>query len=206
MGDAGAIGGWILAAAIVTVLAGGASAAGGSGSSTGSTGSGGSTGAGRSTSTASRGSGTGGSATGKGTTVKGTTGKGTTGTSTTTTSSVASCTRASRRLSVDRGHYKILPVAADGSPDCRLTLGDRGRAVTVLQQALLMCSNRAVRVDGTFSQDTRGALSRDQLRQLGLTPTGVYDPTTARVVAWPWYDSTTGKFTGRCGQVADQSL
>jgi hypothetical protein len=26
------------------------------------------------------------------------------------------------------------------------------------------------------------------------------------VFAWPWYDSTTGKFTGRCGQVADRAL
>jgi peptidoglycan hydrolase-like protein with peptidoglycan-binding domain len=109
-------------------------------------------------------------------------------------------------VSADGLHYKILPVAADGSPDCRLRLGDRGRPVTVLQQALLMCSNRGVRVDGTFSEDTRGALLRDQARQLAVTPTGVYDPKTARAVRWPWYDSRTDTFTGRCGQVADRRL
>jgi hypothetical protein len=193
MGDGSAIGGWILAAAIVTVLAGGAHAATGSGGSGGSGGTGGAGGTARPTAGASRSPSTPGS-------------RPASPGATTTTAAAAPCTRASRRLSADRGHYKILPVAADGSPDCRLQLGDRGRPVTVLQQALLMCSNRGVRVDGTFSQDTRGALSRDQARQLGVTPTGVYDPRTARVFAWPWYDSTTGKFTGRCGQVADRAL
>jgi Putative peptidoglycan binding domain len=199
MGDGSAIGGWILAAAIVTVLGGGAHAAGGSGGSGAAGGSGGSGGSGaaggagstaRPMTSASRGT----SATGSRTTGPG------------ATTTAASCTRASRRLSADRGHYKILPVAADGSPDCRLQVGDRGRPVTVLQQALLMCSNRGVRVDGTFTADTRGALSRDQARQLAVAPTGVYDAATARVFAWPWYDSTTGKFTGRCGQVADRTL
>jgi hypothetical protein len=191
MGDASAIGGWILAAAIVTVLAGGAHAASGPGGSGGSgpTRSGSSP---RSTATASRSPDTNRTAS--------------PGATATAGGSAASCVRASRRVSVDGGHYKILPVAADGSPDCSLRLGDHGRAVTVLQQALLMCSNRAVRVDGTFTEDTRGALSRDQSRQLGVAPTGIYDSRTARVFAWPWYDTTTGKFTGRCGQVGDRAL
>jgi hypothetical protein len=76
----------------------------------------------------------------------------------------------------------------------------------VLQQALLMCSNRAVRVDGTFSEDTRGALIRDQRRQLDLSPSGVYDSRTARTMHWPWYDRRTNEFTGRCGQAYDRSL
>ena len=179
MGDGSAIGGWILTAAIITVLAGGASAAGsGSGGSSGSSASG-SGSAGRSTATSG---------------------------STSTARATAPCTRVTRGESADGSRYKVFPVSAAGSADCRLQLGDSGRPVTVLQQALLMCSNRAVRVDGTFTADTRGALRRDQLRQLSLTPNGVYDSATARTMHWPWYDRKTDAFTGRCGQASDRSL
>jgi hypothetical protein len=171
MGDGSAIGGWLLTAAIITVLAGGASAVNsGPGTSRGS----GST----STPTATTGTG----------------------------SAAAPCTRVTRGDSADGSRYKIFPVSAAGSSECRLRLGDSGRQVTVLQQALLMCSNRAVRVDGTFSEDTRGALLRDQRRQLAMAPTGVYDARTARTMHWPWYDRRTNEFTGRCGQASDRSL
>lgn len=178
MGDGSAIGGWILAAAVITVLAGGANAvnSGSDSSSSGSTGNTGSTSAAasRSATSASR--------------------------------SFVPCTRATRGVSTDGTHYKIMPASESGSLNCRLQLGDSGRAVTVLQQALLMCSNRAVTVDGTFSEDTRGALLRDQARQLNLTPTGVYDPTTARSVRWPWYPKGTSTFTGHCGQALDREV
>ena len=169
MGDGSAIGGWILAAAIVTVLAGGASAV-----STGSSSSSGSS-------------------------------SGSTGTAASTTPSAPACTRVTRSLSADGSHYKIVPVSAGGSVDCTLKLGTSGQPVLVLQRALLMCSNRHVVVDGTYTEDTRDALARDQDRQLALPATGVYDPKTARAVRWPWYTRSDNRFTGLCGQVADQS-
>jgi hypothetical protein len=174
MGDGSAIGGWILTAAIITVLAGGASAVG-SGNSDRGSGSGGTSTADRSAASASR-------------------------------AASAPCVRVTRGTTTDGSRYKVFPVSATGSPDCRLQLGSNGRPVTVLQQALLMCSNRAVRVDGTFSEDTRGALIRDQRRQLDLSPSGVYDSRTARTMHWPWYDRRTNEFTGRCGQASDRSL
>jgi len=172
MGDGSAIGGWILTAAIITVLAGGASAVG----------SGNSSDAGR-TSTADR------SAAGA-----------------SRAAAVPPCVRVTRGTTTDGSRYKVFPVAANGSADCRLQLGANGRPVTVLQQALLLCSNRAVRVDGTFSEDTRGALIRDQRRQLDMSPSGVYDSRTARTMHWPWYDRRTNEFTGRCGEAYDRSL
>ena len=175
MGDGSAIGGWILTAAIITVLAGGASAVGSGGSSDSGSTSGSSPTAGRSTASASR-------------------------------AASPPCARVTRGTTTDGSRYKVFPVTANGSADCRLQLGDSGRPVTVLQQALLMCSNRAVRVDGTFSEDTRGALIRDQRRQLDLSPSGVYDSRTARTMHWPWYDRRTNEFTGRCGQAYDRSL
>jgi hypothetical protein len=174
MGDGSAIGGWILTAAIITVLAGGASAVG-SGRSTGSGSAADSRSADRSAASASR-------------------------------AAQPPCVRVTRGTTTDGSRYKVFPVAANGSADCRLQLGASGRPVTVLQQALLMCSNRAVRVDGTFSEDTRGALIRDQRRQLDLSPSGVYDSRTARTMHWPWYDRRTNEFTGRCGQAFDRSL
>jgi hypothetical protein len=170
MGDGSAIAGWILAAAIITVLAGGASTVNSSSSSS-----------------------------------SGSSGSGSSGTGTSTPRPAPTCTKVTRSLSTDSAHYKIMPISAGGSVDCRLELGNSGQPVTVLQRALLMCSNRDVAVDGTFSEDTRGALARDQDRQLALPPTGVYDPPTARAVRWPWYTSSNNTFTGLCGQVADRA-
>ena len=175
MGDGSAIGGWILAAAIIAVLGGGASAvsggSGGSGSSAGS-----------STSTSTTG------ATGNG-----------------TTRPAAPCTRISTIVSADGSSYHKVPVNDDGSYMCGLEPGDSGRLVTVVQQALALCSDRAVRVDGTYSADTRGAVRRDQRRQLGPTPDGVYGPATAKGLRWPWFDRSTDKFTGHCGLAAERS-
>jgi hypothetical protein len=186
MGDAGAIGGWILAAAVVTVLAGGASAAGGSGGSS-------SAGSGRS----------GASATTTATRTTGTTGKGTTGNG--TTRPAAPCTKVSTIFSSDGSSYHKVPVSADGSYMCGLEPGDSGRPVTVLQQALAFCSDRAVKVDGTYTADTRGAVKRDQRRQLGPTPDGVYGPATAKGLRWPWFARSTDKFTGHCGLASERA-
>ncbi len=107
--------------------------------------------------------------------------------------------------STDGESYHSFPVSADGSYLCGLEPGDSGRPVTVLQQALALCSDRAVRVDGTYSADTRGAVRRDQRRQLGPTPDGVYGPATAKGVRWPWFDSSTDKFTKHCGLASERS-
>jgi Putative peptidoglycan binding domain len=184
MGDGSAIGGWILAAAIVTVLAGGANAAGGSGGSGASASSGRSGSSARSSTSATR--------------TTGTTGNG-------TTRPAAACTRVSTVRSMDGKRYHTFPVSTDGSYLCGLEPGDSGRPVTVLQQALALCSDRAVTVDGTYSADTRGAVRRDQRRQLGPTPDGVYGPETARGVRWPWFDRSTGKFTGHCALAGERS-
>ena len=181
MGDGSAIGGWLLAAAIITVLAGGANAAGGSGGSASSGRSGSSA---RPTTTATR--------------TTGTTGNG-------TTRPAAPCTRVSTVRSTDGKSYHTFPVSADGSYLCGLEPGDSGRPVTVLQQALALCSDRAVRVDGTYSADTRGALRRDQRRQLGPTSDGVYGPDTAKGMRWPWFNRSTDKFTGHCALAGARS-
>ena len=181
MGDGSAIGGWILAAAIITVLAGGANAAGGSGGSASSGGSGSSA---RSTTSATR--------------TKGTTGNG-------TTRPAAPCTRVSTVRSADGTRYHTFPVSSAGSYLCGLEPGDSGRPVTVLQQALAMCSDRAVKVDGTYSADTRGAVRRDQRRQLGPTPDGVYGPATAKGLRWPWFYRSSDKFTGHCALAGERS-
>jgi peptidoglycan hydrolase-like protein with peptidoglycan-binding domain len=96
-------------------------------------------------------------------------------------------------------------VSAAGSYLCGLEPGDSGRPVTVLQQALALCSDRAVRVDGTYSADTRGAVKRDQRRQLGPTPDGVYGPDTAKGLRWPWFYGSTDKFTGHCALAGERS-
>jgi peptidoglycan hydrolase-like protein with peptidoglycan-binding domain len=107
--------------------------------------------------------------------------------------------------SADGKRYHSFPVSAAGSYLCGLEPGDSGRPVTALQQALALCSDRAVSVDATYSADTRGAVKRDQRRQLGPTPDGVYGPETAKGVRWPWFDSTTGKFTGHCALAGERS-
>ena len=107
--------------------------------------------------------------------------------------------------SADGKRYHSFPVSAAGSYLCGIEPGDAGRPVTVLQQALALCSDRAVRVDGTYSADTRGAIRRDQRRQLGPTPDGVYGPETAKGVRWPWFDRSTDKFTGHCALAGERS-
>jgi hypothetical protein len=184
MGDGSAIAGWILAAAVIAALAGGANAASGSGDSA--------------SSDSSDSSGRSAASTTSGASTTGTTGNG-------TTRPAAPCTKISTIVSADGSSYHKVPVSDDGSYLCGLEPGDSGRVVTVLQQALALCSDRAVTVDGTYSADMRGAVKRDQRRQLGPTPDGVYGPATAKGVRWPWFDRSTDKFTGHCGLAAERA-
>jgi murein L,D-transpeptidase YcbB/YkuD len=62
-----------------------------------------------------------------------------------------------------------------------------------------------VKVNGAYNDETRGAVKRDQRRQLGPTPDGVYGPATAQGVRWPWFDLSTGKFTGHCALAGERS-
>jgi len=193
MGDASAIGGGILAAAVIAALAGGANAASDSGDSASS---GSSAGSGSSASSGSSGK----------TAASTTSASSTTGTTSNgTTRPAAPCTRISTIVSEDGTKYHKFPVSADGSYLCGLEPGDSGRPVTVLQQALALCSDRAVTVNGTYSADTRGAVRRDQRRQLGSTADGVYGPATAKGVRWPWFDASTDKFTGHCALAGERS-
>jgi hypothetical protein len=190
MGDASAIGGWILAAAVIAALAGGANAASGSGDSGSSASSGSSSNSGSSGRTAA--------STTSASSTTGTTSNG-------TTRPAAPCTRISTIVSDDGTKYHKFPVSADGSYLCGLEPGDSGRPVTVLQQALALCSDRAVTVNGMYNAETRGAVRRDQRRQLGPTPDGVYGPATAKGVRWPWFSSSTDKFTGHCALASERS-
>ena len=193
MGDASAIGGWILAAAVVAALAGGASAASGSGSSSSSSSSGSTT---SSTSSTRGGSGKSAAST---TSVASTTG--TTG----ATRAAAPCTRISTVRSTDGKLYRQFPVSAAGSYLCGLERGDTGRPVMAMQQALAKCSDRTIKVDGIFGPGTQAAVENEQQRQGAATANGVYGPQTAKGMLWPWFTDSTNTFTGHCGPVSERS-
>ncbi len=194
MSDASAIGGWILAAAVVAALAGGAGAASGSGSSSSTTSSTSTT-----TSTSSTSSGGSGTSAAPTTSVASTTG--TTG----ATRAAAPCTRISTVRSTDGTLYRQFPVSAAGSYLCGLERGDTGRSVMAMQQALAKCSDRTIKVDGIFGPGTQAAVENEQHRQGAATATGVYGPQTAKGMLWPWFTDSTNTFTGHCGPVSERS-
>jgi hypothetical protein len=199
MGDGSAVFGWVLAAAVVTVLAGGV-AANGSTSGTG----GGTSGSDTSARTANRTT----TGTSKGSTTGTTTGTTTarTGTSTGATLDASTCTRVGVIRSADGKQYHQFPVTAGGSALCLLERGARGTQVRVLQQALALCSKRSVPDDGVYEDRTRTAIVTQQRTRPGQLVDGIYGPLTATLVRWPWLDATTGKFTGSCARMGDRSL
>jgi len=191
MGDASAIGGWILAAAVVAALAGGASAASGSGGSSSSS------------STSSTSSTT--STTSSGKSAASTTSAATTTGTTGATRAAAPCTRISTVRSTDGKLYRQFPVSAAGSYLCRLERGDTGRSVMVMQQALAKCTDRTIKVDGIFGPGTQAAVENEQQRQGAATANGVYGPQTAKGMLWPWFTDSTNTFTGHCGPASERS-
>lgn len=191
MGDGSSIGGWILTAAIITVLAGGAAAAGGSGSSSGSGGSG----ASGSSSRTAAGTGT---STGGTPAVRSTTGGG-------ATVQARPCTRVGVIRSSNGARYHQFPVSASGSPLCLLRQGANGAQVRVLQRALSLCSDRPVVVNGVFDARTRTSVVSQQRARPGQLVDGVYGPLTATTVRWPWINTANGTFTGSCARMGDRS-
>ncbi len=185
MGDGSAIGGWLLAAAVVAVLAGGVGAASaGSGDADRETGSGSTPGATTGTSTSADRA----RATTGGATVR-----------------AAPCTRIATIRTGNGARYHEFPVNAAGSPLCLLKSGNSGRPVTVLQRALLRCSDRTIRVTGMFDGQTVAAIRRQQTGKVGQMVDGVYGPITATTVRWPWIDTSSGRFTGSCARAGARS-
>jgi hypothetical protein len=92
------------------------------------------------------------------------------------------------RLPTDR------PESAFASPDCVIARGQSGGPVLLVQKALNACNGKSVSLTGTNDQATAKALSDVQARQ-GLTPDGVYGPSTRRVMGWP---TQSGDGATRC--------
>ncbi|GIJ81259.1 Putative peptidoglycan binding domain-containing protein [Micromonospora phaseoli] len=63
--------------------------------------------------------------------------------------------------------------------------GGVGRAVRALQQALNMCYQERLTLDGDFGSLTKAALVRAQRRE-GISADGVYGPQTADFLAFPF--------------------
>jgi hypothetical protein len=176
MGDGSAIGGWILTAAIITVLAGGAGAV-----------------------SAGSGGGSGGSSGGS----AGTAGSRTTARATdaSPTRPRPACTTVVTRYSADRTKYTRYPANAAGTLGCGLIRGDTGAPVTTLKLALRQCYGGAARGmtgSNAFDASTATVLSRAQARLRTIRVDGVYDAETAVRLNYPWYERGSDRFTGRC--------
>jgi hypothetical protein len=188
MGDGSAIGGWLLTAAIVTVLAGGVGAAA----------------AGRDDEPLAGGLGSNGSA-GRTAAGTGVPAGGTTARTRDATLQAKPCTRVGVIRSRSGSSYHQFPMSAAGSPLCLLRQGDRGAEVTVMQRALKLCSNRSVPVNGVFDARTRAAVAAQQRTRPQQLVDGVYGPLTANLLRWPWIDASTRKVTGECARMGDRA-
>lgn len=90
-----------------------------------------------------------------------------------------------------RGYTATLPVYQGSLPFCLLGVGNRGKAVEVLQAALVRCNHGNLGssgIDGIY-----GPITRDNVRNIqainGINPDGIYGPQTLRILTWP---ATTG--------------
>jgi hypothetical protein len=177
MGDGSSIGGWILTAAIITVLAGGAGAVGGGSGGRSGSGSGDAAGGSTATRTAARAA------------------------DTATTRPRPACTTVVTRYSADRTKYTRYPANAAGTLGCGLIQGDRGAPVLTLKGALRQCyEGRARGLTSTrvFDASTETVLSRAQVQLRTIRRDGVYDGETAVRLNYPWYTVSDNRFTGRC--------
>ena len=113
------------------------------------------------------------------------------------------CTHLASLKSTDGRYVLQYAVSASGSTRCLMLTGDHGSQVTGLQQALSSCAGKAVDASGTFGDSTASALSEVQLVKGGAAD-GIYGPNTARVLGWPWHDASSGAFTGRCSPAGVQ--
>jgi peptidoglycan hydrolase-like protein with peptidoglycan-binding domain len=107
------------------------------------------------------------------------------------------CTHLASLKSSDGRYVLQYAVSASGSTQCLMLLGDHGAQVTGLQQALASCAGKSLDASGTFGESTASALSSVQLVKGGAAD-GIYGPNTARVLGWPWHDASSGDLTGRC--------
>ncbi|HVN13260.1 MAG TPA: hypothetical protein VMT69_14280 [Kineosporiaceae bacterium] len=105
------------------------------------------------------------------------------------------CTAVATATSHQGGSYTRYPVSSAGSTHCYLQQGDTGLPVATLQRAMALCMCHPLVTDGIYGPLTAGAVA-------AVGQTGpVYGPVTAGRMKWPWYSSTTTKFTGTCSSL-----
>ena len=76
-----------------------------------------------------------------------------------------------------------VPATSSGSVNCQLRQGNRGTAVSQLQNTLALCGGFLPwdGIDGDFGTDTKAALQRAQ-RAGGVSADGIYGPNTRRAI------------------------
>ncbi len=92
------------------------------------------------------------------------------------------------------GVYATYP-AYNGNGGCIIREGNSGEDVKALQRGLKRCYVSGLVVDGAFGAKTLAALKTAQSRA-GVTADGVYGPTTAGAINFPYYSNTTDAYAG----------
>jgi hypothetical protein len=113
----------------------------------------------------------------------------------TTAATGPECTVVATVKSRTGSSYIQYPVSSTGSTSCLLRPGDTGMPVAALQRGLGLCMGQRLVADGVYGPVTGTAVAR-----VGRTDT-VYGPVTEGRMRWPWFSSTTTKFTGSCSPV-----
>lgn len=107
------------------------------------------------------------------------------------------CTHLTSLHSADGRLVLEYAVSDGGSTRCLMMTGDRGDHVAAMKRALSLCAGQSIGDDGTFDDRTASVLSSVQLARGGAGD-GIYGPNTSRVLGWPWRYAGSGDFTGRC--------
>lgn len=102
------------------------------------------------------------------------------------------CTFVATTKSSSGGSFLQYPISSAGSSHCYLQQGNTGMPVATLQRAMTMCMHHSLQADGIYGQHTANAVG-----EVGKSGP-VYGPVTAGRMLWPWYGSSTNKFTGHC--------
>ena len=76
---------------------------------------------------------------------------------------------------------------AHGDPDCLLTQGDTGTAVTAVQRALVVCYHEPIEIDGVFGQKTKAAIADVQRQVNARYVDGIWGPESFLMVSIPYY-------------------
>ncbi|WP_280272269.1 serine/threonine-protein kinase [Nocardia wallacei] len=104
------------------------------------------------------------------------------------------------RVPVGGGAYAQLPSGAADHDDgrCLLGVGDQGDSVAALQQALTLCQHIPLTVSSAYDNATRNAVQHRQTES-GAAVDGIYGPETrSKALRWPVFRESDGSFDGRC--------